>query len=63
MPSFSITPGLKFSSTTSAFSASFFTIAMASGLVRSSAMLRLFELIAIQLVDSPRSDHSLFGGP
>ena len=58
-----MTPGRKFSITTSAVSASRFTIAIASGFVRSSAMLRLLELIAIQPVPRPRSDHSLFGGP
>src|ERR1700758_4727428 len=62
MPSLSITPGRKFSITTSAWAASFLTISIASGFDRSSVRLRLLPLMACQPGASPRSAHSRLSG-
>src|SRR5258708_4371867 len=58
MPSLSITPGRKFSITTSACAASCLTMVIASGFERSSVRLRLLPLIACQPGARPRSAHS-----
>src|SRR5216683_107005 len=62
MPSLSITPGRKFSITTSALAASCLTMVIASGFCRSSVRLRLLPLIACQPGARPRSAHSRLRG-
>src|SRR5512141_1456444 len=62
MPSLSITPGRKFSITTSTSAASCLTIVIASGSERSSVRLRLLPLIACQPGARPRSAHSRLKG-
>ncbi len=59
MPSLSITPGRKFSITTSAVAASFFTTSIALGFLRSSVIERLLELTATHGAASPRFSQSV----
>ena len=58
-----MTPGRKFSITTSALAASRCTISIDFGLVRSSARKRLLALMPMNPVDRLRADQSLLGGP
>ena len=55
-------PGRKFSITTSVLAARRCTISIDFGLVRSSARLRLLELMAIKPVAMLRPAHSLLSG-
>ena len=63
MPSLSITPGRKFSITTSALAASCFTTSIALGFLRSSVIERLLELTATHGAASPRFSQSLAREP